>query len=238
MQEKLFNMLFNEDDVTWQTMIYELVKKEEMDPWDIDLSVLAQRFLEMVKTMKKLDFRVSGKIILAAAVMLRIKSHRLVEEDLNQLNRLIAMSEETEDDFYDELEAGYSRPEIDEDKFRLIPKTPQPRKRKVSVFDLVDALQKALEVKKRRARFAPAEVRVEIPEKSKDISIIIKEIYGQIKDYFIKEKLKKLSFSQLVPSNDRNDKVYTFVPLLHLDNLRKINLYQEKHLNEIDIYLK
>lgn len=238
MQEKLFNMLFNDDEITWQSMIYELVKTEQMNPWDIDIKVLAQRFLEMVKSLKQLDFRISGKIILAAALLLRIKSHRLVESDLNQLNRLISQSEETEDDFYDEIDTYAERTDIDDDKFKLIPRTPQPRKRKVSVFDLVDALQKALEVKRRRVRFAPADVKVEIPEKTRDISEIIKEVYGQIKDYFIKEKQKKLTFSHLVPSKDKNDVVYTFIPLLHLDSQRKIDLFQDRHLSEIEIYLQ
>jgi len=234
----LFNMLFEEDEVTWQTMIYELVRTEEMDPWDINLKVLSGRFLEVVKDLKKLDFRISGKIILAAAILLRIKSSRLLEEDISHLNQLIASTEEDQDDFFDELEGDLDFQEkIDDDKFKLIPRTPQPRKRKVSVFDLVDALNKALEVKKRRTRFQIPETKIEVPEKKKEITIIIKEIYSQIVDYFKEEKIQKLRFSQLVPSDGKEDKVYAFMPLLYLDTQRKIELNQENHLNEIDISL-
>jgi segregation and condensation protein A len=237
MQEELFNMLFKEDEITWQTMIYELVRTEQMDPWDIDISVLAQRFLAMVKELKKLDFRVSGKIILAAAVLLRIKSNKLIEEDLNQLNRLIAMNEETQEDFFEELAGGYGHAAVDHEKFTLIPRTPQPRKRKVSVYDLVEALQKALEVKRRRVSLHSEEATLSVPEKGKDISLVISELYDQISAYFQKQKLKKMQFSTLVPSGNRTDKVYCFVPLLHLDNLRRVDLVQEGHLGEIDIYL-
>jgi len=238
MQEKLFNMLFEDDEITWQTMIYELVRTEQMDPWDIDLKVLSTRFLGMVQKLKKLDFRVSGKIILAAAVLLRIKSSRLLEQDLSELNRLIAMSEESEDDFYEELDGDYGdSAEIDQDKFKLIPRTPQPRKRKVSVYDLVEALQQALEVKRRRVRFNIPETKVEVPEKTKDISEVIKEVYVQIKEYFVTEKIQRLKFSQLVPGNKRDDKVFTFMPLLYLDNQRKIDLDQDEHLSEINISL-
>ncbi len=202
MQEKLFNMLFEEDEITWQTMIYELVRTEEMDPWDIDLKVLSTRFLDIVRDLKKLDFRISGKIILAAAILLRIKSSRLLEEDISHLNQLIASTEESEDDIMDDMEGDIDyRQEVDDDKFRLIPRTPQPRKRKVSVFDLVDALNKALDVKKRRTRFEIPEARVTVPEKKKEITIIIREIYGQIIEYFRDEKIKKLRFSQLIPSD-------------------------------------
>jgi len=237
MQDKLFDMLFNEDEVTWQTMIYELIRSEEMDPWDIDLKVLSTRFTAMVKDLKTTDFRISGKIILAAAVLLRLKSKRLLEQDINQLNRLIAMSEEPDDDLFEDME-GYDYTEnIDDDKFKLIPRTPQPRKRKVSVFDLVEALEKALEVKSRRVRFSEPDSSIVVPEKTKDITIIIKEIYDQIKDYFIQEKIKKLRFSELITSDSRDEKVYAFMPLLYLDNQRKINLFQEKHLSEIEIHL-
>ncbi len=238
MQEKLFNMLFEEDEITWQTMIYELVRTEEMDPWDIDLKVLSTRFLDIVRDLKKLDFRVSGKIILAAAILLRIKSSRLLEEDISHLNQLIASTEESEDDIIDELEADMDfRQQVDDDKFKLIPRTPQPRKRKVSVFDLVDALNKALEVKKRRTRFQVPEAKVSVPEKKKEITVIIKEIYGQIVEYFREEKIKRLKFSQLIPSDAKRDKVYTFLPLLYLDTQRKIDLYQPNHLDDIEISL-
>tara|TARA_B100000315_G_scaffold259880_1_gene317826 strand:+ start:1352 stop:1498 length:147 start_codon:yes stop_codon:yes gene_type:complete len=34
----------DEDEVTWQTILYNLVKKEGMDPWDVNVSQLAQNF--------------------------------------------------------------------------------------------------------------------------------------------------------------------------------------------------
>ena len=49
---------------------------------------------------------------------------------------------------------------------------------------------------------------------------------------------KQLTFSQLLPSSaSREDKVYTFIPLLHLDNQRKINMWQREHFGEIGIDL-
>jgi len=239
MQEKIFNMLFEEDEVTWQSIIHELIKTEQMDPWDINISLLAKRFFEMIKKLKEMDFRVSGKILLAAAVLLRIKSHRLVGEDLDEFDRLISSSDQTEEDFYGELEAEYlgmQKPGAGEKDFQLIPRTPQPRQRKVSVYDLVDALNKALEVKNRRVgRYIPEAPKVEVPEKTRDISLVIMDIYKQIVDFF-KDK-QKLTFSQLVPSKDKEDMVYTFVPLLHLDNQRRIDISQKMHFGEIEIAL-
>jgi len=239
MQEKVFNIIFNEDDITWKSMILELVKKEEMDPWDIDITKLSKRFIEMVSKLKEMDFKISGKIILAAAILLRIKSNRLVKEDIDNLNRLIAMTEEDNfyDDFYEEGYNTYSTPISKDEIPAIVPRTPQPRKRKVSVYDLVEALQQALEVKKRRmSRIRDKNLKIEIPDKKVDMEGLIMSLYEKIMNYFKKEK--RLTFSQIVPSDNKEDKVYTFIPLLHLDKQRKIDLFQEKHLGEIGIALK
>ncbi len=240
MQDEIFDALFKDDDVTWQSMIHDAVKSEQMDPWDIEISALAERFLAMIRQLKEMDFRISGKIILAAAILLRIKSHRLVSEDLGELDRLLAMSEETEDDFYDELEAG----DYDERKkypgpkdFRLTPKTPQPRKRKVSVYDLVEALQKALDVKKRRQGRERYVVEMEIPEKGVDISVLIDKVYAQVVQYYVDKKDGKMTFSSLLTSDTKDEKIHTFVPLLHLSNQGTVGLDQTQHLGEIDIQL-
>ena len=83
--EKIFNVIFSKaDEVTWQSIIYELVKSEQMDPWDIDISLLTQKYIEILRSLKEHDFRVSGKVLLAAAILLKIKSTKLVGEELNR----------------------------------------------------------------------------------------------------------------------------------------------------------
>ncbi|MBW2965983.1 segregation/condensation protein A [Candidatus Woesearchaeota archaeon] len=234
-QDQVFEIIFDKDDVTWQSILYELVRTEQMDPWDINISLLAQRFLEMLKTLKETDFRISGKIILAAAILLKLKSIKLVGEDISNLDRLFAQTDE-EESLLDELQ-DEPIPKEDTSNFRLIPRMPQPRKRKVSIFDLVDALQKAMEVKKRRVMRDIPTVKVEIPEKKTDISEVIKNMYGKIKNYFIQHQNTKLTFTKLVPSENKEDKVFTFIPLLHLSNQRKIDIFQYQHFGEIEIEL-
>jgi segregation and condensation protein A len=226
--------LFDKDEVTWQSILYDLVRTEKMDPWDIDVSLLAQRFLDMLKSLKQMDFRISGKIILAAAILLKMKSNRLLGEDLDNFDRLFSGQEEDVGLLDDSGQEVYQE---SLDGVKLIPRTPQARKRKVSIYDLVSALRKAMEVKKRRVmRDLPA-LDVKIPEKKIDITVMIKGIYGRIKDFFSKDKESKLTFSRLIPSESKEDKVYTFIPLLHLDNQRKIDLKQEVSFGEIEILL-
>jgi segregation and condensation protein A len=235
-QDDLFEMLFDKDEVTWQTILYDLVRSEQMDPWDIDISMLAQRFLEMVHQFKKMDFRISGKIILAAAILLKIKSNRLVGEDLLNLDRLInPPDEDAAEGLLDELRDEFAGEREALRDAKLIPRTPQARKRKVSIYDLVDALQKAMEVKKRRVMRDIPSIELKIPEKKVDISEMIHGVYGKIRNFFSRQSGKKLTFSKLIPSDSKQDKVYTFIPLLHLENQRKIDMHQYRHFGEIEI---
>ncbi|MBL7056594.1 segregation/condensation protein A [Candidatus Woesearchaeota archaeon] len=234
-QDKIFKVIFDSDEVTWQRILYELVKSEEMDPWDIDISTLTQRYIKLIKEMKETDFRVSGKVLLAAAILLKIKSTRLLNEDLSDFDRLLI---EPTENLPDELDLEDYEPKRGEhERVPLIPKTPQPRKRKVSIYDLVASLEQALEVKKRRVLNSIPPMHMEAPKKTRDVTEVIREVYGKIRSLLYKSD-KKTSFSQIVPSDSREDKVYTFIPLLHLNNQQKISIEQEEAFGDIDIYLR
>ena len=234
--ERIFSILFSKaDEITWQTIIFDLVKTEQMDPWDIDVSTLTQKYIDMLRTIKEHDFRVSGKVLLAAAILLKLKSNKLVGEDLSELDRLLmGVGEEMEELGFEETSTIEKLGEIP----TLIPRTPQPRKRKVSIFDLVEALERALEVKKRRLLHSIPPLNLEAPKKKKDVTEIIREVYGRIRGFFITALSGKLTFSKLLPSESKEDKVHTFIPLLHLAQQNKIELVQEMPFGEIEILLK
>ncbi len=238
-QDQVYNLILQEDDIGWKTILFDLVKTEQMNPWDVDLTFLTSKYLETIKRMKQLDLRVSGKILLAAAYLLKLKSIRLLGHDIDELDRLFARTTETDEDgsffseFGDELFNVNQR--LDSEQPRLIPKTPQPRTRKISIYDLAEALQKAMEVKQRKVLRDYPSFEIEIPKKKIDISQLIRDVYTTIKEYFFKNKKQKLTFSQILPSDSKEDKVYTFVPLLHLDHQRKIDLFQHEHFGEIEI---
>lgn len=238
MQDQLFDMLMQKDDITWQTIIQDLIKSEQMNPWDIDISLLSQKYLETIKKLKDHNFFISGKIVLASAILLRIKSNKLLTEDIASLDNRLFNSEvedlEALDDF-DDVNLNVIRP----DKVTIIPRMPQPRKRKVGMQDLISALHKALDVQERRVirrmRYDDAP-KVDIPKKEIDITVKIRDVYQQIVSFFKRSLGKEtLTFSKLVKSDDKIDKIYTFIPLLHLDNQEKINLEQKEPFGEIEI---
>ncbi len=234
-EERIFSLLFKEDDLTWQSVIYDLVKTEAMDPWDIDVNLIAEKFLAMLRQMKDMDFRIGGKMVLAAALLLKIKSERLMKFDITALDNLI---NDDMPDLLDEIEDFSGA--IDKNSFEkpnLIPRTPQPRQRKVSVYDLVDALEKALEVEakktyRKRNSEGPT---VKVPEKKEDVTTMINSLFRSIKKSLSSSTI--ITFDSLIPSDSREDKVFTFIPLLHLDNQRKIELSQKEHFGQINIKL-
>src|SRR3989344_3442829 len=237
MEDRIMQIVLGKEsnEVTWRSMIYELVRSEQMDPWNVDISVLSKRYVQMLRKLKELDFRVSGKMVLAAAILLKMKSSLLVGEEMAELDRLMAPQDEEalNEAFYDDLEGTYPGKE---EYHPLMPRTPQPRKRKVSIYDLMIALQKALEVRDRRILRSIPSVKVEVPEKKVDISKLIADVHNRIKSYF-STAAGKLTFSKLIEGEGKADKIYKFNALLHLANVdhRQVDLVQEEHFGEIEI---
>lgn len=239
MEDRIFQLLVQENEITWKDIIFDLIREEKMDPWDINVSLLTKKYIGLLNKMKDLDFKISGKIVLAAAILLGIKSKRLVGDDLDEFDRLLASGEQPDEaGFYEDLAMMRDASQIpEEERISLIPRTPQPRQRKVSVYDLVNALEKALEVKRRRIIKSMPKLEVQIPERTRDINLVIKKVYSRILDFFIANPKSSLNFTSLVPSQTKQDKVYTFIPLLHLSNQRKVDLMQHKHFGEIEVRL-
>jgi segregation and condensation protein A len=235
MQDQILDMLLKEDEITWQTILYDLIKTEKMDPWNIDISLLTQKYIGIVKKLQEINFSVSGKVILASSILLKIKSDKLLVENIAQFDSLMYPPQEDMEEMeqFEEKQERLIHP-------KLTIKTPQARKRKVSINDLVFALERALEIEHRRKlrkiRQDHIPEQLKIPEKKIDIGDKIKEIYQKIKNFL--KKQNKLTFTELLPSQKKEDVIYTFLPLLHLDNQRKIDMYQKKPFEEIEIKLR
>lgn len=237
MQQKVFDLVIEQDEVAWKTILYDLVKTEQMNPWDINVSLLTRKYVRLIKEMQEHDLKISGKVILAAAVLLKIKSGYLLDHDITNLDNLLNQGEElTDEELLEELE-DLTGKRKEKQKYQLIPKQPQPRSRKVSIHDLVDALQRAME-SKRKTLAKQRPVKYELPKRKIDILEVIHNIYHKIVYYTKKDKKKKLTFSQLLPPRaGKEEKVYTFIPLLHLESQRKVETQQKQHFDEIYVKL-
>ena len=203
-QDRILTLLMQKDEITWQTILYDLVKSGEIDPWDIDISILANKYLETIRKLKEANLFISGKVLLASAILLKIKSEKLIVEGIGNLDNLMFPPPLEElDQFLD-----HSRRIVLDVEPRLTIKTPQTRKRRVQINDLIEALEKALDVNERRivrlAERNKVPENMKVPEKPIDITQIIRELFDRIKLSFTRKP--KLTFSELVPSNRKEDK--------------------------------
>ena len=67
-------------------ILVTLAEQGEIDPWNIDIVEVTDRFLSELERLKTLDLRVSGRTLFYAATLLRMKSEYLdeVEEDSDE----------------------------------------------------------------------------------------------------------------------------------------------------------
>ncbi len=234
-QEQIHGLLFGEK-LSWQAIIYDLINTEQLDVWDIDISLLSNKFLEKVRELEEANFFVSSKVLLAAALLLRMKSDVLLNVDLPELDNILFGSKEESKKYVQE------RIELDEDIPFLIPRTPLPRFKKVTLSELMAALGDAIKTENRRiskvviAKQQEMETSLSLPKQRINIKDKISGIYQRLREIFLSRETR-LAFSEIA-GNTSEEKIATFVPLLHLDSQHKVWLEQEKHFDEIWILLK
>lgn len=238
-QQKLYDILIQKDDVTWQALIQDLIKKGEIDPWDVDISWLAQEYLKEIKKMQEMNFFISGKMILASAILLKLKSEKLLTEGFASLNQIMFPPDDL--DYMDDYILNDQKKLNFEGNPKLTIKTPQARKKRVCITDLIEALEKALEVNTRRLIKREELERIPtdlvIPEKKIDINKLIEDIFDKIE--ICLKQVDVITFKNLLTEKPEKEEIInTFIPLLHLDTLKRITLNQEEHFGEIKISKK
>src|SRR3990170_2392647 len=62
-------------------LLLYLVKKEEVDIYEVNLTKLATQFIGYVELMKELDLDIAGEFLVMAATLMYIKSRELLPKD-------------------------------------------------------------------------------------------------------------------------------------------------------------
>jgi len=225
-EQNLLEMIIKEK--SWEELIYNIVSYEGLDPWDIDIIKLTDSFLKYIEGMKTLDFRIPAKVVLVAAILLKLKSE------------VLSPIKGGEEGYFPEegqlpLELAWIKEEIS--KMSLKPPMERHVKRKVTLDELVNALKKAMKVKDKKERVKRTlgrRLRREIGEEE-DIELRIGKLMSSIDGLLMKLKSKKVEFSKIVEKWERDDIVRHFVPLLHLSSRGKVGTEQEEFFKEIFI---
>src|SRR5918912_2611016 len=62
-------------------LLLYLVKKEEVDIYEVNLTKVATQFIEYVELMKELDLDIAGEFLVMAATLMYIKSRELLPKN-------------------------------------------------------------------------------------------------------------------------------------------------------------
>lgn len=255
---EIINWFTTDKSLTWRDILYRIVKESNLDVWNIDITLLTSEYIKITEELKEMNFQLSGDVILTAAMLLKYKSDILFQEKLKEFEELLNPKDddlENQDFFFpdsfpiypyddslqiDSLNQGLiNSPNEISQNLVLKPRVPRKRQRKVSLYDLIDALDSALEIRKKHIlenQEIPGNITIE-KKNNYDIRELLKKVYYKIKETVEKIGRKKIVFSELT-TESRTEKIQTFVALIHLDFSKKIIIDQEDGSNDITIYLK
>lgn len=219
-------------------LLLYLIKKEELDIYDIPIAKITDQYLEYLELMKLLDLNIAGEFIVMAATLLHIKSKMLLppdetaseekeEEDprAELVRRLIeykkfkvaaaelSQRESTQKHFFARVGSGI-RPEEPkhEDKFF-----------EASLFDLITAFTKVL-------KDIPKEVFHQVVKDEFTVSEKIHDIL-----HLMMEK-KALVFTDLFKAAKSKFEIITiFLALLELIKIREVVVLQATPFGEIEV---
>ncbi|MDK2891752.1 ScpA family protein [Methanohalophilus sp.] len=212
-------------------ILVNFAKAGSINPWDIDIVQVTDKFLEKIEEMKMMDLRISGRTLLYAAILLRMKSTGIVqeEEDVN-----IEELPDTDLDFQD----------VDD---YPVPSLPVRRSatRPVTLQELINELKKAerVETKRSERRRRNAERQAEIPSTDDVLEIAHEEDIkgrGERLHELLEEMLrgkKYIRFSEITDQlPEKSEKIMTYLSLLFLAADKRICLHQKELFGELYIY--
>jgi len=221
-------------------LLLDLIKKNEMNVYDIPVAEITQQYLDYLKVMKQLDLEVAGEFIVMAATLIYIKSKMLLptdkdEEDgegedpraelVRKLLEYQAFKEAAKELGLLQTERGkmFTRQITDYYLGELDPEDVGVDTFSANFFDLIVAFQNVLAKKEPKSQHEVFEEVISIEEKM-----------IQIQSYLTEKKT--VSFNDLFSERwTRNELIATFLAILELVRTRFAWVRQDQHFGEIVI---
>jgi len=204
---------------SWKQVLVELVMSEKLDPWNIDLVVVADSFFNYVKKMEKFDFHIPANIILACAILLKYKSNAIRFYAEPQLAD--APPEEPAEGALPELTLSW----------RI------PPKRQITLNELMGEMERVIKYDsaERPKKVAAQMPTIELDLDNYDIESEIDKLHARLKGGADSEGI--ILFSSLINGGGADGVVSAITPLLHLAQRKSVYLRQDKFFGEIFINL-
>ena len=222
-------------------LLLYLIKKEEVNIYEVNLTKLATQFVEYVDLMRQLDLDIAGEFLVMASTLMYIKSRELLPED--EQVHLEAQEDEGDDPrwelirqlveykkFKDAAAALQALETAQESVYPRLPakqdfSLPTAERLEVSLFDLINAVSAIL----RRLN-----TRDDLRDIFQDKWTVSEKIEHLIQ---LSRTSAGLSFSSLFAgSTSRFEVVVTFLALLELIRLKHFGITQSEEFGEIDIH--
>ncbi|MBI1799685.1 MAG: segregation/condensation protein A [Candidatus Eisenbacteria bacterium] len=214
-------------------LLLHLIKRDEIDIYDIPIARITQQYLAYIELMRSLDLEVAGEFLVMAATLMRIKAKMLLplpgigEEDEEGdpreelVQRLIEYRQFKEAAGTLKFKEGERRLLFErgmvpgEDEAGPLPLAP------VTLFDLLDALNRVMSR-------VPAETVYEVEGDLYDVEDKMAWIASTVADR------GSLSFSELLlRCRARAEMIVTFIALLELIKLGQVAVLQDQNFGDI-----
>lgn len=218
------NAITDEFDERSIDILVSLAKNGEIDPWDIDVVDVTDKFLARLFELERLDLRISSRTLLFASILIRLKSDALEES-------------ESEDADYDEP--------LEEEQVCfpvLKPKVRRHAKRRVTLSELIQELKKATQRKEKsdsrrlRQQHQANEFDALTVAHTEDIERQVKRVRRELKKRFVESARVRLS--ELIVDGTAENIIETYIPLLFMATRRQILLEQQEFFGDIFITCK
>jgi len=232
---QIVNDLLKKEEIEWDTIINELINQKVIDPLNIDLELLIDYYIKIIKELKKretFDFVLSSKVLLLLVYFLKLKVEFLSKEIFPEV--------EFEEDFIfeeNEIKEEKKIRKEKKEKKKLLLRIMYERKRKVTLEDLKEAIKEIFqEVEKRKKR---KKLKKESLKELATLEYDIEKEINLIVEILKKLEKDKIGFFELLKlinkSVNKEEIIKKFIPLLYLDHQERIEIIQEKILEEIII---
>jgi len=216
-------------------LLLHLIKKEEIDIWNIPIARVTEQYLEYLQIMKDLNINVAGEWLMMAATLIYIKSRMLLPPDPAE-----NIGDEIEDDprkiliyeliehqkFKNAAEMLYTREEVENAVWANPPADALENAGdvvSVTLFDLLRAFRDIVQRFEEQRTMEIAQEEVTVEQKIADIRRI----------FMIHDKILFSAFFAAL--NSKRHLIAAFLALLELVRLREVWLLQEKAFDEIQI---
>ena len=222
-------------------LLLYLIKQEEVDIYEVNLTKLAKQFIEYIDLMRAFDLEIAGEFLVMASTLMYIKSRELLPVDQQVV---VEAEDEGEDPRFELIrqlveykkfkDAAAKLQTLEERQENVFPRLPgkiefenteAPVKIEVSIFDLLNAVNSVL----KRFQDKTAGTREIYEDKwtvSEKIEFVLKTLTerGSVK------------FSELFETAaNRAEVVCTFLALLELIRLKQLACIQPQPFDEIQI---